>query len=98
MRVTEIRETEHFSRFLRALRDERARARIQIRIQRLRLGLVGDARSVGGGVFELRIDYGPGYRVYFVWKGASLVILLAGGDKGSQDRDIALARELARAM
>ena len=98
MKVTEIRETEHFSRFLRALRDERARARIQIRIHRLRLGLVGDARSVGGGVFELRVDYGPGYRVYFSRRGAGLVILLAGGDKGSQDRVIALARVLARAV
>ena len=98
MKVTEIRETEHFSRFLRALRDERARARIQIRIHRLRLGLVGDARSVGGGVFELRVDYGPGYRVYFSRRGAGLVILLAGADKRSQDRDIALARELDRAV
>jgi putative addiction module killer protein len=96
MNAIEIRETEQFSRFLLRLRDSRARARIQVRIRRLSLGLLGDAKSIGGGVYELRVDHGPGYRVYFVSRGTSLIVLLAGGDKGSQERDIALARTLAR--
>jgi putative addiction module killer protein len=78
------------------LRGERARARINARIRRLTLGNPGDVRPVGEAVSEMRIDYGPGYRVYFVQRRATLVILLAGGDKSSQDRDIKLARDLAR--
>jgi putative addiction module killer protein len=70
--------------------------RIQTRIDRLQLGNPGDVKPVGEGVSELRIDYGPGYRVYFVRRGQVLVVLLAGGDKGTQDRDIQIAQELAR--
>jgi len=81
---------------LRELRDRQARARIQTRIDRFQLGLAGDVRPVGEGVSELRIDYGPGYRVYFVQRRKELVILLAGGDKRTQDRDIKTAIELAR--
>jgi putative addiction module killer protein len=91
-----VRQTETFSKWLRELRDRQARARIQTRIDRLQLGLAGDVRPVGEGVSELRIDYGPGYRVYFVQRGRKLVILLAGGDKRTQDRDITTAIELAR--
>lgn len=98
MLEVEIRETEFFARWLRGLQDVRARARIRIRIDRLRLGLAGDTRPVGGGVRELRIDYGPGYRVYMLSRGPKLVILLAGGDKDSQSRDIPHALRLARAL
>ena len=94
--MTEVRQTGAFSKWLRELRDRQARARIQTRIDRLQLGLAGDVRPVGEGVSELRIDYGPGYRVYFVQRGKELVILLAGGDKQTQDRDIKNAIELAR--
>ena len=94
--MVEVRQTEVFSKWLRELRDRQARARIQTRIDRLQLGLAGDVKSVGEGVSELRIDYGPGYRVYFVWRGRELVILPAGGDKRTQDRDIKTAMELAR--
>jgi putative addiction module killer protein len=72
--------------------------RIEARIRRLSLGNFGDVRPVGEGVSEMRIDYGPGYRVYFVQRGAALVVLLAGGDKRTQDRDIATARALAREL
>jgi putative addiction module killer protein len=93
--VIEIRETEVFSAWLRALRDHQARARIAARIRRLAFGNPGDVRPVGKGVSELRIDYGPGYRVYYVQRGEVLIVLLCGGDKSSQDRDIATARRLA---
>jgi putative addiction module killer protein len=88
--------TEVFARWLAGLRDRRARARIQARIDRLEIGNPGDVKPTGGGISEMRIDYGPGYRVYFVERGTALVVLLAGGDKRTQDRDIATARELAR--
>jgi putative addiction module killer protein len=78
------------------LRDRQVRARITARIRRLSLGNPGDVRPVGGGVSELRIDYGPGYRLYFVARGSMFVILLCGGDKRTQDRDIKRALELAR--
>jgi len=94
--VTEIRQTGVFSRWLAGLRDSRARTRIQARIDRLEIGNPGDVRPVGRGISEMRINYGPGYRVYFVQHGTAVVILLAGGDKRTQDRDIATARELAR--
>jgi putative addiction module killer protein len=94
--LPEVRQTETFARWLARLRDRRARARIQARIDRLQLGNPGDVKAVGGGISEMRIDYGPGYRIYFVQRGATLVILLAGGDKHTQERDIASARELAR--
>lgn len=94
--VIEVRQGDEFSKWIRELSDRRARARIQIRIDRLQLGLAGDAKPVGEGVSELRINYGPGYRVYFVVRGPELVILLAGGDKRTQERDIKRALELAR--
>ncbi len=94
--MIEIRKTEVFSSWLDALADLRARARIQARIERLAGGNPGDVRPVGEGVSELRIDYGPGYRVYFKKRGRELLILLAGGDKGSQAKDIRVALLLAR--
>lgn len=94
----EIRQTEHYARWFASLRDRTARARIDIRIRRLSLGHLGDVKPVGAGVSELRIDHGPGYRIYFVQRGTQLVVLLAGGDKGSQSRDIATAHELAKML
>ena len=94
--MVEVRQTEVYARWFRRLRDREARDRIDKRIRRLSLGNEGDVRSVGGGVTEMRVDYGPGYRVYFTRRGGSAVILLAGGDKGSQGRDIQRAIELAR--
>jgi len=94
--VIEIRETETFSFWLRALRDSQARARIAARVRRLAFGNPGDVRPVGEGVSEMRIHHGPGYRVYYVQRGAILVILLCGGDKSTQDRDIAAAKRLAK--
>lgn len=92
----EIRQTEHYARWFALLRDRTARARIDIRIRRLSLGNLGDVKPIGAGVSELRIDHGPGYRIYFVQRGTQLVVLLAGGDKSSQPRDIATAHELAK--
>ena len=92
----EIRKTEAFARWLDELRDVRARARVQVRIERLAAGNPGDIRPVGGGVSELRIDYGPGYRVYFKYVGREIVILLAGGDKSTQSADIRTALRIAR--
>ena len=94
--VTELRKTDVFARWLDRLRDIRARARVQARIERLAAGNAGDVRPVGEGVSELRIDYGPGYRVYFTKRGREVVILLAGGDKSTQTSDIKSALRLAR--
>jgi putative addiction module killer protein len=94
--MPEVRQTDRFAYWLAGLRDGKARTRIQARIDRLEIGNPGDVKPVGGGISEMRIDYGPGYRVYFVGRGTEVVILLAGGDKRTQDRDIATARELAR--
>jgi putative addiction module killer protein len=94
--VPEVRKTAAFARWLDGLRDLRARARVQVRIERLAAGNPGDVRPVGEGVSELRIDTGPGYRVYFTSVDRNLVILLAGGEKSTQARDIARARRLAR--
>jgi len=94
--MIEIRQTEVYYRWFDGLRDRQARARINARIRRLSLGNPGDVRPVGEGVSELRIDYGPGYRVYFVQSGQTMVVLLAGGDKRTQDRDINNALALAR--
>ena len=94
--MIEISQTEVYARWFDGLRDRRAQVRIDIRIRRLSLGNPGDVRPVGEGVSELRIDYGPGYRVYFVQRGASLIILLAGGDKKTQDQDIQKAIKMAR--
>lgn len=96
--MIEIRETQEFSTWLESLRDARARTRVQARILRLRYGNPGDVKPVGEGVSEIRIDYGPGYRVYFVKRGARLVILLAGGVKPTQDKDIKTALKLARML
>ena len=96
--MIEIRETEVYARWFRRLRDRQARVRIDNRIRRLSLGNPGDVRPVGEGVSEIRVDYGPGYRVYYVQRGETLVVLLAGGDKGSQERDIRRALELARGL
>ncbi len=93
--MIEIRRTATFTAWMRKLRDSRARARIAIRIDRLAEGNPGDVRPVGGGISELRIDYGPGYRVYYMQKGDQLIVLLCGGDKDSQNTDIRRAREMA---
>ncbi|MBX3455328.1 type II toxin-antitoxin system RelE/ParE family toxin [Ferrovibrio sp.] len=93
-----LHETLEFSLWLERLRDREARSRIQVRLQRLRLGLFGDSKPVGEGVGELRIDYGPGYRVYFIRQGAELIVLLCGGDKRRQQQDIARAIDLARGL
>jgi len=98
MSAVEVRQTERYAKWFASLRDRQARARIDARIRRLSLGNPGDARPVGEGVSELRIDHGPGYRVYFIRRGDKLVILLAGGDKRTQERDIKLAIELARGL
>ena len=94
--MIEIRETEAFSDWLRALRDAQARARIAARVRRLAFGNPGDVRPVGEGISELRIHHGPGYRVYYVQRGAVLILLLCGGDKGTQKRDIEAAKRLAK--
>ncbi len=94
--MIEVRQTEVFAKWLRKLRDPDARARIQIRIRRLSLGNFGDVKLLGDGVGELRNDYGPGYRVYFVQIGSILVLLLAGGTKKTQDADIVKAKKLAK--
>ena len=90
-----VRQTANFRDWLDGLRDPIAVKAIKRRIVRLQAGLFGDAKPVGGGIAELRVDHGPGYRVYFVRRGAVVVILLCGGDKGSQQRDITRARLLA---
>ena len=96
--MIEVRQTATFVRWFKGLRDSQARARILVRIRRLSLGNPGDVRDVGAGVSELRIPWGPGYRVYFVARGEAAVVLLAGGDKRTQARDIQEAIELARML
>ena len=93
--MLDVRETDEFSEWLGALRDKRARARILVRIARLASGNPGDVAPVGDGISELRIDSGPGYRVYYVQRGTRYILLLAGGDKSSQAKDIARAKRLA---
>ena len=94
--MPEVIQTDAYSRWFARLRDRQAKLRINDRIRRLLLGNPGDVGPVGEGVSELRIDYGPGYRVYYLHRGDTLVVLLAGGDKDSQSRDIQRAIELAR--
>jgi putative addiction module killer protein len=94
--MLEVRETAIYAEWFAGLRDRNAKARINIRIRRLSLGNPGDVKPVGEGVSELRVDYGPGYRVYFVQKADVFVVLLAGGDKATQDRDIRQSKALAR--
>ena len=96
--MIEVRQTDEYAEWFKGLRDRQARARINTRIRRLSLGNPSDVKPVGEGVSELRIDYGPGYRVYFVQRGDTLVILLASGDKRTQNRDIRTALELAREL
>ena len=96
--VIEVRQTDAYETWFRKLRDRQARSRILIRIHRLSLGNPGDVRPVGGGVSELRIDYGPGYRVYFCRLDSATAVLLAGGDKATQRDDIERARGLAREL
>ena len=92
----EIRRTDAFSKWLDRLRDGRARARVLSRLNRVEEGNLGDTKPVGEGVSELRIDYGPGYRVYYTRKGKTIIVLLVGGDKSTQSQDITRAIELAR--
>jgi putative addiction module killer protein len=94
--VFEIRETHEYARWFEKLRDKRARARILVRVRRLSLENPGDAQPVGEGVSELRIDYGPGYRIYFKQQRQTVVVLLIGGDKRTQQRDVEKAKALAR--
>lgn len=96
--MIEVRKTERFTEWFVCLRDRQARARIQSRIDRAEIGNFGDCNPVGSGVSEMRIHYGPGYRVYFVQRGKALIILLAGGDKHTQPTDITTAIELARQL
>jgi putative addiction module killer protein len=96
--MIEIRETDVYHEWFETLKDKRAKARIDVRIRRVSLGNFGDVKPVGKGVSELRIIYGPGYRVYFTQHGNTLVILLCGGEKSTQAKDIQQAYELAQAL
>jgi putative addiction module killer protein len=94
--MIQIQQTEAYAKWFAGLRDRVARARIDIRIRRLSLGNAGDTKPVGEGVSELRVDHGPGYRIYFIQRGAVVIVLLAGGNKSTQDRDIRNAKALAK--
>jgi putative addiction module killer protein len=96
--VVEVRQTDSFKAWFQGLRDANAKHRILARITRLELGNYGDVKSVGGGVSELRIDYGPGYRLYLTKVGNTIVLLLCGGTKKSQSRDIAKANKMAKSI
>lgn len=96
MPTIEIRQTKEYMQWFTNLRDRQARIRIDTRIRRLSVGNFGDVKPVGEGVSELRINYGPGYRIYFVQRGTEVVVLLAGGDKSTQSQDIQTALGLAR--
>jgi putative addiction module killer protein len=96
--VRTIRQTDEYALWFDKLRDRQARFRILARIKRLSLGNPGDVAPVGEGVSEMRIDCGPGYRIYFVQRGSALIVLLAAGDKRTQTRDIEKAKELARGL
>ena len=96
--MLEVRQTSVYSEWFADLRDRTARTRIDIRIRRLSLGNRGDVKPVGEGVSELRVDHGPGYRVYFIQKANVYIVLLAGGDKSTQEKDIRNAKSLAREL
>jgi putative addiction module killer protein len=96
--MLEVRQTPVYSEWFADLRDRTAKVRIDIRIRRLSLGNPGDVKPVGEGVSELRVDHGPGYRVYFIQKADVYIVLLAGGDKSSQEKDIRNAKALAREL
>jgi putative addiction module killer protein len=91
----EVQQTSHYAAWFRGIRDRTIKGRIVARIERVQLGHFGDAKSVGDGIHELRFAFGPGYRVYFAQRGNQVILLLCGGDKGSQLRDIARAKQLA---
>jgi putative addiction module killer protein len=90
-----VHQSREFATWLRSIRDDMAAARIVRRLERVQAGATGDTRSLGAGLHELRIDHGPGYRIYFAWRGSEALVLLAGGTKGSQARDIRRAKSLA---
>lgn len=96
--MIEIRQSEQYAKWFKSLRDRIARARIDIRIRRLSLGNPGDVKPVGDGISELRIDHGPGYRVYYLQRGNEYILLLAGGDKSTQTEDIVKAKKLAKKL
>ena len=96
--MLEVRQTQTYAEWFKGLRDRTAQTRIDIRVRRLSLGNPGDVKPVGDGISELRVDQGPGYRVYFMQKADVLVVLLVGGDKSSQDKDIRNAKLLAREL
>ena len=96
--MLELKQTETFRKWRTALRDERAKGLIASRLDRLACGHAGDAAPVGGGISELRIHYGPGYRVYFQKRGNAMILLLCGGDKSSQAKDIKLAQRLSKEL
>lgn len=96
--MIEVRQTSAFTKWIDGLRDNNARARIATRIRRMEIGNLGDVRPVGEGVSEARIPYGPGYRLYFIQQGSQIVILLCGGDKSTQGKDIAAAKEMAKEL
>jgi putative addiction module killer protein len=96
--MVDVRETPDFTNWLAALSDRRARLLIVRRIARVAAGNFGDAKSVGGAVSELRVDHGPGYRIYYARRGKTVVIMLCGGDKRSQSKDIRSAKEIAEAL
>jgi putative addiction module killer protein len=96
--MIEVRQSEVFASWLESLKDERARAKVLVRIRRLSLGNFGDVKPVGEGVSELRIDFGPGYRLYYVRRGKALVVLLCGGDKSTQVKDIEAAKAMAKQL
>jgi putative addiction module killer protein len=94
--MVELIKSETFDHWFKGLRDIRAAARIQVRLDRMAVGNPGDVKAVGDGVSEMRIDYGPGYRVYFMRSGSLVIVLLCGGDKSTQDKDIVQAKAIAR--
>lgn len=96
--MIDIRQTIAFQQWLARLADRRAVEKIAQRIVRVQAGLFGDVKSIGGGVSEIRINYGPGYRVYFIRRGAAVILLLCGGDKSSQKRDIEAAKAIATSL
>jgi putative addiction module killer protein len=96
--MIEVRQTQEFSAWLHRLKDANAVARIAGRIRRMEMGNPGDSKSIGHGILEMRIDYGPGYRIYYLHHGTQIVVLLCGGDKRTQQQDIKRARKLAETL